>query len=298
MTKNKANPFTSLTGGLRRGDESNTYLRLQERGITEEDFREIGKNSILCDEIANLLLEHRIKRETRLFSSPEAQIETLLRINEQVWKDRAITLAAIRELGYPPEGRPSSRHELNCINLLNETGDPILTLIRNWEALAFVHGVDVEIWEGLVLNPSGVRLRAGAVPRPKGLRWATAELGRTFYGKSAEAALRHLQRRGLMSIGQELPAFAAMHPDWARGMNLRTLPFVTAPDIEVNAFTETGFFSSLYLGRTHDEVSMGGMLTLNPHKVSGTGFFHSDSSQTPADDKCDRISKPIGWLEA
>ncbi len=76
-----ANP-SSLTADLRRGDETQVLLKLQQDGVTDKDYAAIAKNDAMRAEIVAAILKHR------LFTTPEEQIQTLLRINEAVWKDR------------------------------------------------------------------------------------------------------------------------------------------------------------------------------------------------------------------
>jgi len=117
----------SLTADLRRGDETQTLLKLQNRGVTTEDFTAIGQNDALLDDIVAAIQKHR------LFALPEEQVTRLLVINELLWKDRAITEEAIRQLGNPSDldCPVSDEQGLYCITLLYETGNPLTTFERN-----------------------------------------------------------------------------------------------------------------------------------------------------------------------
>lgn len=169
-----------------------------------------------------------------MFTSPEEQARHLLEINERLWRDPAITTKAITTLGDPPNCPPSNDSRPYCVVLLCETGDALETLVRNWTACVYVLGESrTWKWDGLLLTPEGVKPRQAAKPRPAGLRWAVAELGRAYQGMRVRDARVALGTAGLMGMGQELPLIAALHPRWATSMNGETIPFVDAPDLEV-----------------------------------------------------------------
>ncbi|MDO8505149.1 MAG: hypothetical protein Q7S48_01020 [bacterium] len=111
-------------------------------------------------------------RKGHIFSSPRfSQIDHMLLINEEIWKDRTITAEAIRELGDPPECPAVEEDSIPCITLLSETGNAVETLTRNWAACRFIHGViHTEKVSGLMLTGKYVRQRKGAEVRRKGLR--------------------------------------------------------------------------------------------------------------------------------
>lgn len=222
----KASP--TLTGDLRKGEETNFWFQLQRRGIKPDDIAARSSDDPMFDEVAFAILKRG------LFTLPEEQVKRLLEINEQVWKDPGITKAAIRAAGDPPECPPSDEHGLYCVTLFHETGDALTTFMRNWAACVFVHGeYNTFKWDGLVFTPKGVKPRAGAKPRPAGLRWALAELGRLYKGTCVRDVWHDLDAKSVMGVGQELPAIAALHPRWATSTNGRTIPFVEAPDLEV-----------------------------------------------------------------
>ncbi|MBI4281778.1 hypothetical protein HY625_03065 [Candidatus Uhrbacteria bacterium] len=221
-----------------------------------------------------------------IFTTPEEQIRRLLDINEDVWKDRSVTEEAIRALGGPPTCPPSDDRHLFCVTLLCETGDPVRTFEENYKALVLVHERRVWKWDGIVFTPEGVRLRAGAIPRPKGLRWAIAELGRQCQNQKVVDVRLALDHAEVMGIGQELSAFGAMHPLWATAMDGDTIPFVDAPDMEVRAFAHLGYsFKSapcLLFNRSIGEVELGFSEVGVESHVShfGPGYFQYGLSVT------------------
>ena len=249
-----ANP-PSLTADLRRGNETQVLLKLQGDGVMPEDYSAIATNDTLRAEIVAAILKYR------LFATPEQQIETLLRINEAVWKDRSINMKAPRRLGDAPVCPPSDEQNLNCIVLLRETGDAVRTFEDNWKALRHVHGENGSwVWGGIVFIADGVKLRVGAIARPKGLRWAIAELGRERQNQKVADVRPDLDQKKIMGMGQELPLIGALHPKWARAMNGEDIPFVDAPDLEVrpSAVAHESFSNapSLDFSRATGEVEL------------------------------------------
>lgn len=264
-----ANP-PSLTADLRRGDETQVLMKLQQDGVTHEDYAAIAQNDAMRREIVAAVLKYR------LFATPEEQIVTILRVNEAIWKDRSVTEKAIRKLGDPPVCPPSDERHLYCVFLPRETGDPVLTLKDNVKALRFVHGEDkFWQWDGIVFTSEGVRLRQGAIVRPKGLRWSIAELGRERQNQKVEDVRPALDLAKRMGMGQELPLIGALHPKWARAMDGDKIPFVDAPDLEVrpNASAAESFSSApcLRFGRDTGRVGLDarGVASANPYCGSG-----------------------------
>ena len=232
----------TLTAGLPNGPAQQTLRMLQGKGITVEDYAAIGTNEVLCADVAAMILKHR------LFTQPEEQIQHLLRINEQVWKDASITEVAIRALGDPPECPISDEGHLWCVTLVSETGNALATFTRNWTACVHVHGVDKTWkWDGLILTPQGVRPRQNAKPRPTGLRWTVSELGRAYKSQKVKKVRPDLDRQSTMGMGQELPLIGALHPRWAVAMNGDNIPFVDAPDLEVAPSARGEFSDAPYL---------------------------------------------------
>lgn len=186
-----------------------------------------------------------ISTNSNMFSSLEEQIAKLLKINEQVWKDLAITEEAIRKLGYPPECSVSNDNGLYCTTLFYETGDVVKTFERNWQACIFAHHAGLSEKAGhLIFSDKGVRQRQGARPRSKGLRWDICELGRQFQGERVKDVYLKLDQHKLMGIGQELPFIAAMHPRWAIAMNGKEIPRVDAPDLVVSPYAGGDFYEA------------------------------------------------------
>lgn len=227
--------------------------KLQLRGVEMEDFVAIGKDDALADEVYAAILRHR------LFAKPEAVIATVLEINEAVWKDTAVTEAAIRALGDPPEVPLADERGLSCLGLFRETGDAVHTFAENWAAAQFVHTLaGTWKWDGLLFTPSGVRQRVGAKPRPLGLRWQVAELGRGFQNRKVKDVRPALDSTAVMGMGQELPLLAALHPKWVKSMNGADRPFVDAPDLEVDPSGQGGFSSApcLFFYRVDGQVGL------------------------------------------
>jgi len=236
----------SLTSDL-LGTQNETLRSLQERGWDTEDYKAIGTNTDLADELTQVMLRFR------LFTPPKAQIQRLLGINEAVWKDTAITPEAISAIGDPPDCPPWDENGLFCVCLFSETGDALKTFARNWDACVHVHGQDgTSKLDGLLLTPEGVRQRVCAITRPIGLRWQVAELGRQFKTQSVANVRPQLDKAPKMGMGQEFPLLAAMHPKWAVSMNGDTVPFVDAPDLEVALGAVGEFSNAPYLGFSRD----------------------------------------------
>lgn len=222
----KASP--TLTADLRRGDETQVLLKLQQDGVTPDDYAAIAANEAMRADIVAAIQKYR------LFTPPEEQVKSLLRLNGLLWCDPAITAEAIAALGAPPTAPASGKNALYAVVLLYETDDAFTTFQRNWEACVAIHGEErTWKWDGLVMTPKRVRPRKKAKPRPAGLRWAVAELGRAYQGIAVRDARVVQGSTELMGMGQELPLIAALHPRWATSMNGKTIPFVSAPDLEV-----------------------------------------------------------------
>lgn len=241
-----------LTADIRRSQETEVLKKLQAREVEVEDYAAIATNGALLDDVVSAIIKHR------LFTSPEEQVSRLLKINEQVWKDSTITEAAIRDLGDPPSCPASDDSGLFCVMLFSETGDAVRTFERNWLACQYVHGENTWKWDGLRLTPQGVRARANAQPRLKGIRWQVCELGREFKNQRVQNVRLKLDSARRMGIGQELPAVAAMHPKWAVSMNGDTIPFVDAPDLEVvsDAGGQFGYAPCLSFDRDYGRVKL------------------------------------------
>lgn len=260
--------MTSLTAGICRGDETHVLLKLQKDGIGVDDYVAIKDNDALRAEIVAAILKYR------LFATPEEQIQRLLEINEHVWKDRSITEQAIRALGDPPSSPSSDEQSLNCVVLLSETGDALKTFERNRQALVHVHGQEgTWIWDRLAFTSEGIRPRQGAQPRPVGLRWSVAELGRTFRKTAVKDTRPDLDANGIMGMGQELLLIGALHPRWAKAMNGTTIPFVDAPDLEVSPYTEGEFGCALcfFFRSKHRQVGLAAIHVTQSDSRYGSG---------------------------
>lgn len=233
---------------------------------------------------SRLIVDHNARK---IFATPQEQVKSLLTINEQVWKDRSITEAAIKALGDPPEVVDSyeRQHHLWCRVLLSETGNVYKTLKRNRAACLFVHGRN-NMWQEdqLVLTSKTVRQRQGAMPRPVGLRWATAELGRCHRGRQVQEAWKNLDASGYMGMGQELPLIAALHPRWATSISDKTIPCVYAPDLEVcfdSCVEGEVYYKVLALGFSYNYggvlLNAAGELCKDPG--AGAGYFNPQESK-------------------
>ncbi|MFA5128955.1 MAG: hypothetical protein WC445_03220 [Patescibacteria group bacterium] len=247
----KASP--TLTADLRRGDETQVLLKLQQDGVTPDDYAAIAANEAMRADIVAAIQKYR------LFTPPEEQVKILLRLNGLLWCDPAITAEAIAALGAPPTAPDSGKNVLYAVVLLYETGDALTTFQRNWEACVAIHGEErTWKWDGLVMTPKGVRPREKAKPRPAGLRWAVAELGRAYQDIAVRDARVVQGSTELMGMGQELPLIAALHPRWATSMNGKTIPFVDALDLEVapDGEGEFGYAPCLNFDRDYGKVHL------------------------------------------
>ncbi|MFZ5364131.1 MAG: hypothetical protein ACOZAG_01470 [Patescibacteria group bacterium] len=262
----KASP--TLTADLRRGDETQVLLKLQQDGVTPDDYAEIAVNEAMRAEVVAAIQKHR------MFTPPEEQVKNLLRLNGLLWCDPAITTETLAALGLPPKCPPSDEHHLYAVVLLYETGDALQTLERNWQACVAVHGEErTWKWDGLVFSPKGVRPREGAKPRQPGLRWVVAELGRAYQGMRVRDARVALSAEESAGMGQELPLIAALHPRWATSMNGGTIPFVDAPDLEVAPRGEGEFNCApcLFFSRGGGRVRLGAGDVGDPLLRCGSG---------------------------
>lgn len=261
---------TSLTADLRFGDLTQALVSLKGKGVQPDDFASLGSNPAMLDEVVATILKHR------LFTPPEEQVQRLLAINDQLWKDAAITEAAIRTLGDPPECPPSDEKHLWCVTLVSETGDALATLARNWAACVHVHTVE-KTWklDRLILTPQGVRRREAAKPRPVGLRWTVSELGRVYKTQKVKKTRPDMDGKSLMGMGQELPLIGALHPRWATAMNGDSIPFVDAPDLEVAPDARGGFNYAPYLNFSagYGQVELGADYVDDEGPGFGSGFF-------------------------
>lgn len=247
----KASP--TLTADLRRGDETQVLLKLQQDGVMPDDYAEIAVNEAMRTDVVAAIQKHR------MFTPPEEQAKRLFEVNAALWHDPAITAEAIAALGNPPKCPPSDERHLYCVALLYETGDALQTFQRNWEACVHVLGENrTWKWDGLLFAPKGVRPRENAKPRKAGLRWAVAELGRAYQGICVRDARVAQGTTGLMGMGQELSLIAALHPRWATSMNGETIPFVDAPDLEVAPIGrgEFDYAPYLYFDRDYGKVRL------------------------------------------
>lgn len=96
------------------------------------------------------------------------------------------------------------------------------------------------------------------MPRQKGLRWAVAELGRTFQNRKVMDVRKELDADSVMGIGEELPLIVAMQPRWVISMDGGKIPFVDALDIEVRpeADGEFGYAPYFYFGQVSGQVNL------------------------------------------
>lgn len=258
----------TLTSALPNGQAQQVLRKLQECGVTVDDYVAIKDSDALLADVVAAIQKHR------LFSSPEEQVKRLLEINGHLWCDSAITAEAIVALGAPPTPPASDEHHLYAVVLLYETGDALTTFQRNWEACVHVHGERATWkWDGLVMTPQGVRPHEKAKPRKAGLRWAVAELGRAYQGIAVRDARVAQGSTELVGMGQELPLIAALHPRWATSMNGETIPFVDAPDLEGAPYGEGEVYHAPYLdfNRVYGKVSLRAHDVDNPHRYDGSG---------------------------
>lgn len=178
-----------------------------------------------------------------MFTPPEEQVKRLLEINATLWRKKAITAEAIAALGDPPECPPSDEQHLYCVVLLYETGNALRTLKQNWTACVHVFGMEwTRLSDNSIVESRGVRQWENALPRKPGLRWALAELGRTYRGCRCFSSTPYTD--GFMGVGQELPLIAAMHPRWATSINGETIPAAFAPDLLVGDSDDFGIYLS------------------------------------------------------
>jgi len=256
----------TLTEGLPNGKGQQVLRKLQTREVDIDDYCAIGTNDALLDDIVAAILKHR------LFATPEEQIKRLLEINEVLWKDIAITEAAIRALGDPPECPPSDENGLYCVCLFFEVGDAVKTFERNWQPCVQVHGQDgTWKWDGVLFTPKGVKQRDGVMLRRPGLRWQVAELGRQFKGKSVSNVRPQLK---VMGMGQELPFVAALHPKWAVSMNGDGIPYVDAPDLEVAPSAGGEFSDAPYLDFYRDDR----LVDLRARRIEYSSSYYGSGS--------------------
>jgi hypothetical protein len=262
----KASP--TLTADLRRGDETQVLLKLQQDGVTPDDYASIAANEAMRADVVAAIQKHR------LFTSPEEQVKRLLEVNAALWRDPAITAEAIAALGSPPIAPASDERHLYAVVLLYETGDALRTFEQNWEACVHVFGEErTWKWDGLLFTPKGVRPRENTKPRKPGLRWAVAELGRAYQGACVSDVRPQIAKQKTMGMGQELPLIAALHPRWATSMNGETIPFVDAPDLEVAPDDEGAFSCAPYLcfDRDYGKVRLYALAVTDPIQDCGSG---------------------------
>lgn len=268
VMKEKTSREKTLTADLRRGDETQVLLKLQRDGIMPDDYAAIATNPDLRNDVVVAILEHC------MFASAEQQIKSLLKINKHVWKDPAITEKTICKLGNPPNCPVSSDNGLYCVTLFYETGDPIKTFKRNWQACEFIYGKErVRTDKYLMFIKKVIRQRQGAESRPSGFRWNICELGRQFKGKYGGDVRSKLDQQKLMGIGQELPFIAAMHPRWAFAINHKKIPCVDAPDLEIFPDDDNGHFFIPYLEPDYigNKLFMGDHFANGDHPRFGSG---------------------------
>lgn len=180
------------------------------------------------------------------FTTPEQQINKLLMFNHYWWNDPGIDQGAIDRLGRPPKCPKSNENAMYCVTLLAESGNPLYTWDRNWKACQMGSHQVRRAHQKLF---SRVRVRPGAPRRPIGLRWAVIELGFGYKGFSAEESLEYMKDKPLIPVGQELPLIAAMHPDWAKKLDLGVL----APDLQID-FRGDGSFDQVPYLRADDSA--------------------------------------------
>jgi len=181
-----------------------------------------------------------------LFARAEVQVDRVLEINEQVWKDPVITEQAIRELGDPPGLARGAYSSLRCLALLCETGEPIKTFGRNWDACVYAYGQErVQKDEGITFKRGQLRPRSNARSRPRGLHWVICEVGRPI-DFNVDAGREAFMKNGWMLMGQELPMIAALHPQWVWSMNGQQVPIQMSPDLRVVNGKRRPLVPSLY----------------------------------------------------
>ncbi len=175
------------------------------------------------------------------FSGVLEQVDRLLTINEQVWKDPQISREAVYATRDPV--LRSIQECCFCITLVYETGDVHRTLQRNLDACRFIHRDSEVYWDGRIdERTTGPSLIHSAHPRAPGLRWIKSELGSLYRGQSMQKARDRIascaygqQQTG---IGAELPMIAAMHPEWAKAIDGNTIPWLYASDLEFESIQD------------------------------------------------------------
>lgn len=206
---------SSLTSVLTQGELTETLKALKSQGVSAKAFAAIGKDPNFALEVS-----FAIHRRT-LFTSPEEQIERILEINKEVWNDPAISRKAIQAIGRPPV-YPNRSHEgeLSCLCLLYETGDPLRTLRRNFQAFAFTFGTSLQQFKSQCFSQS----------RPAGFHWVVVEFGRKYQKNRWNDSRTMIQAAGHVPIGAEGPLIASLHSQWALAMNGQAIPFLACLD--------------------------------------------------------------------
>ncbi len=206
---------------------------LEAAGMSLADYRAMSRDPALKAAMVEVLQQHR------LFATPEEQVESLLEINERVWKNPLITPEAIRKAGDPPACPVSNSEGLFSVSLLVAAETVRETFDLGWSALEFIHGrIQVSRTRNLERDRAGITVRPGARRRRVGIGWAVNELGRMWHRRTIAEVQECLDEGHLVGVGAELPLIAAQHPRWARSLNGTTLPHLAAPDLLVTGATQ------------------------------------------------------------
>jgi len=263
------NTNTLRLAGFEVDSACKALSNLAANGVTPEDIAALGDDEKLSRGVADFL------KAQRMFSTPAEQVEAILRINEQVWKDKSINPTAIRRLCGLPDCSVADAKSLPCAMLVYQTGNWMQTLKRNLAACCLVHGADkVRVDKEIVLSFHGVRLRPGFRSRQRGLQWVIVDLGRKFQKLTASSAQAEISLLGCMDLGLELPLIAALHPRWATLINGKALPALCASGIEIAPNGQGDFTHNLLLDFHDQTIEFSALDSSDSYPGCGVGYIY------------------------
>lgn len=261
----------TLTADLRRGDETAALLRLQERGILPDWYRQIGlpEPNPLADEVANVIRRYCL----RIFLPLAEQFQNFLSYNRwlkekhpeytipdnelQKWQEEIARLAPEALLFY-------------CHN-----GDVVLTAKLAWE---YTCSYRQKTWRWDQVRFEENWMRGEGPVRPKGFYTMrrppedTEAIGKKFQGRMVCDVRQELGND--WGIGAEGLQFVGItHPHYPELMDGDKYPFIDLPGLAVAPGGDGDFYSAPCLSFGGGGLRLGTALVDGADPRYGSGFL-------------------------
>jgi hypothetical protein len=102
-----------------------------------------------------------------------------------------------------------------------------------------------------------MRLRPGALARPKGFYFAKIKLGRAYVDYPVTRFLKQLGKEETGCGAEGIQMLTITHPHMGALMNKRMLPFMSFADYEVAPYGYFDFFDVLQMFKSNDTLGLG-----------------------------------------